>query len=137
MFKGKSTQSKRHLGIIEYIYMPWEMMNSNNNITISGEILFVNKIPLLITTGHIINYTTIKCIRYRNLMHLLSSNNWKGTSTETNVLYVTYGVYMRICYRTYISSVTRKAYHMVHTAWILLDITVRTFDWQWDTRTIC
>ena len=63
-------------------------------------------------------------------------NNWIFTSTETLILYGTYGIYRPICYRTHIFSIMEQVYHMVHMGWICLDITVRTFYWQWDTHTI-
>ena len=41
-FKGNNTQSNPEQVVADYITPPKEIMDSNNNITISGYILFVN-----------------------------------------------------------------------------------------------
>ena len=48
-------------------------MKSNKNITISGDILFVNKIILFATVNHNIKFTTIKRIKNRTMKHLINS----------------------------------------------------------------
>ena len=47
-------------------------MKSNKNITISGDILFVNKIYFLSTISFNINFTTIKLIVNRDLKQIVS-----------------------------------------------------------------
>ena len=42
------------------------------------------------------------------------NNNLKLTSTETRVLYGTYGVYSPICYHAHICTLMGHVYHMVH-----------------------
>ena len=47
-------------------------MKSNKNITISGDILFVNKIYFLSTISFNINFTTIKLIFNRDMKQIVS-----------------------------------------------------------------
>ena len=71
--KVKTIRSKLKLVVTEYITVPIEVMKSNKNITISGDILFVNKIILFATVNHNINFTTIKRIKNRTMKHLINS----------------------------------------------------------------
>ena len=48
-------------------------MKSNKNITISGDILFANKIYFLSTISFNINFATIKFIVNRDLKQIVSS----------------------------------------------------------------
>ena len=63
-------------------------------------------------------------------------NNLTFTSTQTRILYGTYGIYRPICYCTHICSVMGKSYHVVHMGWICLDVTVHMFARKWVTSTI-
>ena len=71
--KVKTIRSKLKLVVTEYITVPIEVMKSNKNITISGDILFVNKIILFATVNHNIKFTTIKRIKNRTMKHLINS----------------------------------------------------------------
>ena len=71
--KGKTTQSKPEPVVTDYIKVPKEINKANNNITISGDILFVNKINFFETIIRSINFTTTKCIRNRTLKQMFHS----------------------------------------------------------------
>ena len=67
----------------------------------------------LIFTG----YKNNKSIDKHMVMLLMAIK--KLTSTETRVLYDTYGINRPVCYRTYIFSVRGQLCHMLHTGLIL------------------
>ena len=71
--KGKPTRIKLYPVVIDYIIVPKEIMKANKNVTISGDILFFNKIPFFKTISHNIKLTAINRISNRALKHLISS----------------------------------------------------------------
>ena len=81
--KGRTNHSKTESVVDDYITVPREIMKANNNITISGDILFINKIPLFMTISRNIKFTIIECIRNRTLKQLINSmGNIKSIYTK-------------------------------------------------------
>ena len=56
--KGKTTRTKPYPVVTDYVTFPREIIKINKNITISGDILFFNKIKLFETIIHTLNIPT-------------------------------------------------------------------------------
>ena len=84
--KGKTAHSKPYPVVTEYITVPKEIIKANKNITISGDILFFNKIPFFETINCNIKFATIECIINRNLKQL------------THSMVTVKSVYIKICF---------------------------------------
>ena len=65
ILKVKKTRSKPKQVVIDYMEMPKSTLESNNNITLSIDIMFVNKIPFVTTISRHIKFTTFETIQKR------------------------------------------------------------------------
>ena len=63
--KGKTTRSKPKQVVIDYMELPKIILKNNKNITLSIDIMFVNKIPFVTTISRHINFTTVEVIQKR------------------------------------------------------------------------
>ena len=63
--KGKSTRSKPKQVVIDYMEIPKSILKSNKNITLSIDIIYVNKIPFIVTISRHVKFTTVKAIQRR------------------------------------------------------------------------
>ena len=60
--KGKITRTKLKPVVIDYLVMPKNILEKNKKITLSIDIMFVNKIPFVTTISRHIKFTTIEAI---------------------------------------------------------------------------
>ena len=70
-YQSERTPGSRRIQRRHKIEQCLKTTNSNNNTTISGDILFVNKIPLFATISHNLKFTTVNCIINRTLKNLV------------------------------------------------------------------
>ena len=70
ILKGNITQSKLDTVVTEYIKVPKDIIKANKIITVIEDIIFVNKIPLLVTIIHNKNLDTNKCISNRTMKQI-------------------------------------------------------------------
>ena len=63
--KGKTTRSKPKQVVIDYMELPKSILESNRNITLSIDIMYVNNIPFVTTIIRHVKFTTVKVIQKR------------------------------------------------------------------------
>ena len=63
--KGKTTRTNPKPVVIYYMVMPKNILENNKNITLSIDIMFVNKIPFVTTISRHIKFTTVEVIKKR------------------------------------------------------------------------
>ena len=63
--KGKTTRSKPKQVVIDYMEIPKNILESNKNITLSIDIMYVNKIPFVTTISRNVKFTTVEAIQKR------------------------------------------------------------------------
>ena len=63
--KGKTTRSKPKQVVTDYMELPKSILKNNKNITLSIEIMFVNKIPFVTTISRHVKFTTVEVIQKR------------------------------------------------------------------------
>ena len=63
--KGKTTRTKPKPVVIDYMVMPKNILENIKNITLSIDIMFVNKIPFVTTISRHIKFTTVEVIQKR------------------------------------------------------------------------
>ena len=68
--KGKTTRSKPKEVVIDYMEILKSILESNKNITLSIDIMFVNKIPFVTTISRHIKFTTVEVIQKRTKSQL-------------------------------------------------------------------
>ena len=61
--KGKITRAKPKPVVIDYLVMPKNILENNKKITLSIDIMFVNKIPFVTTISRHIKFTTVEAIQ--------------------------------------------------------------------------
>ena len=91
--KGKTIWTNTDPVVTEYITPPQEIIKSNKNINISGDIIFVNHIPFFATNSRNIKFNTIKCIRkmtQKNITNSLITVNYicirRGFNIKTDLM---------------------------------------------------
>ena len=72
--KGKTTRTKSKPVVTDYVEVPPAVLDSNKDITLSADILFVNHIPFYATTIRHIKFTTVEAIPSQKLPQLIKSN---------------------------------------------------------------
>ena len=92
--KGKTIWTNTDPVVTEYITPPQEIIKSNKNINISGDIIFVNRIPFFATNSCNIKFTIIDYIRnttLQNLTHSLRTVKYiyikRGFNIKTALIY--------------------------------------------------
>ena len=68
--KGKITRTKPKPVVIDYLVMPKNILENNKKITLSIDIMFVNKIPLVTTISRHIKFTTVEAIQKMTKLQL-------------------------------------------------------------------
>ena len=68
--KVKTTRTKPKPVVIDYMVMPKNILENSKNITLSIDIMFVNKIPFVTTIGRHIKFTTVEIIQKRTKSQL-------------------------------------------------------------------
>ena len=71
--KGKPTRTNSKPVVTDYVDVPTAVLDSNSDITLSADILFVNCIPFYATISRHIKFTTVKAIPSRKLPQLIKS----------------------------------------------------------------
>ena len=71
--KGKITRTKPKPVVINYLVMPKNILENNKTITLSIDIMFVNKIPFVTTIIRHIKFTTVEAIQKRTKLQLSES----------------------------------------------------------------
>ena len=71
--KGKTTRTKPKPVVINYLVMPKNILENNKKITLSIEIMFVNKIPFVTTISRHIKFKTVEAIQKRTKLQLSES----------------------------------------------------------------
>ena len=69
--KVKTTRSKPKEVVTDYIEIPKKILESNKNITLSIEIMYVNKIPFVTTISQHVKFTTVEAIQRRTKSQLI------------------------------------------------------------------
>ena len=59
--------------VIDYLVMPQNILENNNKITLSIDMMFVNKIPSVTTISRHINFMTVESIQKRTKLQLSES----------------------------------------------------------------
>ena len=73
---GKTTRTKYKPVVTDYVGVPPAIINSNKDITLSYDILFVNRIPFYATIRRHIKFTTVEAIPSRKLPQLIKSTQY-------------------------------------------------------------
>ena len=68
--KGKTNRSKPKKMVINYMELPKSILDSNRNITLSIDIMYVNKIPFVTTISRHVKFTTVEVIQKRTKSQL-------------------------------------------------------------------
>ena len=68
--KGKTTRSKPKQVVIDYMEIPKSILECNKNITLSIDIMYVNKIPFVTTISRHVKFTTVEAIQKRTKAQL-------------------------------------------------------------------
>ena len=63
--EGETSRTKPKPVVIDYMVMPKNILENNKNITLSIDIMFVNKIPFVTTISRNIKFTTVEVIQKR------------------------------------------------------------------------
>ena len=63
--KGKTTRTKLKPVVIDFLVIPKNILENNKKITLSIDIMFVNKIPFVTTISLHIKFTTVEAIQKR------------------------------------------------------------------------
>ena len=71
--KGKITRTKPKPLVIDYLVMPKNILENNKKITLSIDIMFVNKIMFITTINRHIKFTTVEAIQKRIKLQLSES----------------------------------------------------------------
>ena len=71
--KGKTTRTKSKPVVTDYVDIPIAVLDSNKDITLSADILFVNQIPFYATISRHIKFNTVEAIPSRKLPHIIKS----------------------------------------------------------------
>ena len=69
--KGKTTRSKPKEVVTYYMEILRSIIESNKNITLSIDIMYVNKIPFLTTICRHVKFTTVEAIQRRTKTQLV------------------------------------------------------------------
>jgi len=65
--KGKTTRQKPISVVTEYTIIPTELLNAHNDVTITADVLFVQKILFLISMSRKIKFTTMEVLDNRKV----------------------------------------------------------------------
>jgi hypothetical protein len=57
----------------EYVDVPDEIINLNNNVTLAVDIMFVCKLPIMVSISRKIKFTTVECLPRRKSQCLLTN----------------------------------------------------------------
>ena len=73
LLKGKNTRSKPNTVARDYVNIPMELLNQHKEVFLTLDILFVNKIPFLLTLSQKICFTAVNHIANRTFPQIFSA----------------------------------------------------------------
>ena len=71
--KGKTTRRTPERVVSDYITIPTKVLESNKNVSLSGDIFFVNKIPFFATISENIKFTTAEVLASRKIKNIIAA----------------------------------------------------------------
>ena len=74
--KGKTTRTKSKPVVTDYVDVPPAVLDSNKDIILSADILFVNRTPFYATISRHIKFTTVEAIPSWKLPQLIKSTQY-------------------------------------------------------------
>ena len=74
ILKGKTTRQAPHRVVSDYVAVPPEILSANKNVTLSGDIFFVNSVPFFATVSDHIKFTTSEQLKNRKLPQILTAS---------------------------------------------------------------
>ena len=73
--KGKSVRRKPARVVADYVDIPREIIKSREELEVSKDIMFINKLPLLVSISIGLKFTTIEYLSSKNEIVLVTSIN--------------------------------------------------------------
>ena len=73
--KGKSVRRKPASIVTDYVDIPREILKSRKELEVSTDIMFINKLPFLVSTSQRLKFTTIEYLSSKNNIALVNSIN--------------------------------------------------------------
>ena len=73
--KGKSVRRKLASVVADYVEIPREILESRNELEVSTDIMFINKLPFLVRIIQQLKFTTIEYLSSNNEISLVNSIN--------------------------------------------------------------
>ena len=73
--KGKSVRRKPSSVVTDYIETPREILESRKELEVSTDIIFINKLPFLVSISRGLNFTTIEYFSTKNEIALVTPIN--------------------------------------------------------------
>ena len=73
--KGKSVRRKPASGVINYVAIPREILESCKKLDVSTDIMLINKLPFLVSISRRLKFTTIEYLSSMNEIALVTSIN--------------------------------------------------------------
>eukprot|EP00957_Ditylum_brightwellii_P061195 4643419-Ditylum_brightwellii.AAC.2 len=70
--KGKTTRRVPEPVISNYIHVPRELINLQQDVTIAADVMYINKIPFLTSVSRKIKFTTAQTLNNRKKSTLIS-----------------------------------------------------------------
>ena len=93
VIKGNTTRSKPKEVVTDYMEIPKSILESNKNITLSIDIMYVNKIPFVTTISRHVKFTTVEAIQRRTkaqlvkfIKNVVAIYNQRGFKVENALL---------------------------------------------------
>ena len=74
-FKGKSVKRKPDIVVMDYVEIPREIFESRKELEVSTDIMFINKLPFLVSIRRQLNFTTIEYLSSKSEIALVTSIN--------------------------------------------------------------
>ena len=73
--KGKSVRRKPDSVVTYYVEIPMEILNSRKELEVLTDIMFINKLPFLVSIIRGLKFTTIEYLSSKNKISLVTSIN--------------------------------------------------------------
>ena len=71
--KGKSVRRKPASVVTDYVEIPREIFKSRKELEVSTDIIFINKLPFLVSISRRLNFTVIEYLSSKNEIALVFS----------------------------------------------------------------
>ena len=73
--KGKSVRRKPASVVMDYVEIPREILESRKELEVSTHVMFINKLPFLVSISRQLKFTTIEYLSSKNEIALVTSIN--------------------------------------------------------------